>query len=164
MTRTNEYRIRSIALAIICCVTVGTAAQQQPSSIERERPLDGQFKIVSKTESIPANVKRAFSKITRQLPFSMANPGEEFQADDVVIDRTLPWRRLVFAGAQDEKWFVHYERGGYAHGYYVAAFKVNPHGDANFYWGCSVEGVAKTLDELRTMVVACRLARADSYW
>ena len=70
----------------------------------------------------------------------------------------------MFAGAQDDQWFVHYERGGYAHSYYVAAFKVNPHGDANFEWGCSEVGVAKTVEELRTMVAACRLAKADSYW
>ena len=164
MTRTNEHRIRSVILSIICCLPFGTGAQEKPSSIEREHRLDGQFKLVSKTEDIPAHVKQVFSKISRQPSFAMANPGEEFQDTDQVIDRTLPWRRLVFAGTQDDKWFVHYEHGGYAHSYYVTAFKVNPHGAANFEWGCSVVGVAKTLEELRTMVAACRLAKADSYW
>lgn len=163
MTRTNEHRIRSVILSIICCVPFGAAAQQQPPSIEREHRLDGQFKLVSKTQDIPANVKHVFSKIRREPSFEMANPGEEYQATDYV-DRTLPWRRLVFAGTQDEKWFVYYEHGGYAHNYYVTVFKVNPHGDANFEWGCSVVGVAKTLDELRRMVAACRLAKAGSYW
>ena len=164
MIRTNEHNFRSVILSIICCLPLGAAAQQQPSSIEKERRLDGQFKLVSKTEDIPANVKHAFSKISREPSFAMANPGKEFQATDYVVDRALPWRRLVFAGTQDEKWFVHYEHGGYAHSYYVAAFKVNSHGEANFEWGCSVGGVAKTLEELRTMVAACRLAKADSYW
>ncbi len=94
----------------------------------------------------------------------MANPGEKFQADDVVIDQTLPWRRLVFAGAQGDEWFVHYERGGYAHSYHVTAFKVNPYGDADFEWGCSVIRKANALEELRTMVSACRLAKANGYW
>ena len=164
MIRTNEHRLRSVILSIICCLPLGTAAQQQPSPVEKEHRLDGQFKLVSKTEDIPANVKHAFSKISREPSFAMANPGKEFQATDYVIDRALPWRRLVFAGAQDEKWIVHYEHGGYAHSYYVTAFKVNSHGEANFEWGCSVRGVAKTLEELRTMVAACRLAKADSYW
>jgi hypothetical protein len=164
MTHTNEHRIRSVVLSIMCCLPFGTAAHQQPSSIEREHRLDGQFKLVSKTAGIPANVKDAFAKITRQPSFAMANPGEKFQATDFVIDRTLPWRRLVFAGAQDGKWFVHYERGGRGHSYYVTTFKLSPHTDANFEWGCSVVGVAKTLEELRTMVAACRLAKADSYW
>ena len=75
----------------------------------------------------------------------MANPGQKFQATDVVLDRTLPFRRLVFAGAQNDKWFVHYEEGGYAHGYYVVAFKVDSQGDAHFIWGCSGIDGAKTL-------------------
>ena len=74
----------------------------------------------------------------------MANPKQRFQATDVVIDQKLPWRRLVFAGVQDDKWFIHYERDGYAHSYYVAAFKANSHGDALFLWGCGVGKNAKT--------------------
>src|SRR5579872_6793848 len=158
ITRTNVQTIRSVILSITCCLPFATAAQQQPSSPTENHRLDGQFKLVSKTEAIPANVKNAFCKITREPSFAMANPGETFQADDVVIDRTLPWRRLVFAAAQDDKWFVHYERGGYGHSYYVTAFKLSPHGDSNFEWGCSVLHVAKTLEELRTMVATCRLA------
>jgi hypothetical protein len=141
----------------------GTAAQQ-PSSIEREHRLDGQFKLVSKIEDIPANVKQAFSKISRQPSFAMANPGEKFQATDYVIDRTLPWRRLVFAGVLGDAWFLHYERGGLAHSYYVVAFKADSHGDVRFAWGCGVGNSAKTLEQLRTMVATCRLADAESYW
>jgi hypothetical protein len=164
MIRKHEHRLRSAILSIICCLPIGAVAQQRPSSIEKEHQLEGQFKLVSKTEDIPAKVKHAFSKISREPSFAMANPGRDFQATDYVIDRALPWRRLVFAGTQDEKWFVHYEHGGYAHSYYVATFKVNSHGEANFEWGCSVEGAARTLGELRTMVAACRLAKADSHW
>jgi hypothetical protein len=99
-----------VPLAFIgfCCMPFGAAAQQQPSSIEREHLLDGQFKMISKTEDIPATVKQAFSKITRQPPFAMANPGQKFQVTDFVVDGTLPWRRLAFAGVQDDKWFVHF--------------------------------------------------------
>ncbi len=133
-----------VIVSITCSLPLGAPAQQQPSSIQKGHRLDGQFKLVSKTEDIPANVKHALSKISREPSFAMANPGKEFQATDYVIDRALPWRRLVFAGTQDEKWFVHYEHGGYAHSYYVTAFKVNSDGEANFEWGCSVGGVAKT--------------------
>jgi hypothetical protein len=134
------------------------------ASTERKHLLDGQFKIVRKAEGMPANLKQAFSKVTREPSFEMADPGQKFQVTDVMLGQALPFRRLVFAGTQDNTWFVHYERGGYAHSYYVNAFKVNPHGDANFIWGCPVAGVAKSLEELRTMVAACQLAKADSYW
>jgi hypothetical protein len=153
-----------LALIGFCCLPFGVAAQQQPSSIEKDHLLDGQFKVISKTEDIQVNVKQAFSKITREPSFVMANPGQKFQVDDVVVDRTLPWRRLVFAGTQDDKWFVHYERGGFAHSYYVVAFKADPHGDAQFVWGCSVPDGAKTPEQLRRMVANCQLSNAESYW
>jgi hypothetical protein len=120
--------------------------------------------VVSKTEAIPTNVKQAFSKISRQPSFAMANPGQRFQATDVVLDRTLPFRRLVFAGVQDDRWFVHYEKGGYAHGYYVVAFKVDPHGDAHFVWGCSGVDGGKTLEQLTRIAADCQLSKAESYW
>ena len=138
---------------------------EQPASIEKEHFLDGQFKVVSKTEVIPANVKQVFSKMTRQTSFAMANPGQAFQVTDEVLYRKLPWRRLVFAGVQGDKWFLHYERGGLAHSYYVVAFKADPHGDARFVWGCSTPDGAKALEQLRTMVATCRLSDdAEGYW
>lgn len=127
--------------------------------------LDGQFKLVSKTEGIHDDVKQAFDKITRQTPFAMANPGEPFQVTDVVVFQKLAWRRLVFAGVQGDMWFLHYERGGLAHSYYVVAFKVDPQGEPRFVWGCATTGAAKTLEELRTMVAACRLSDdTKGYW
>lgn len=140
------------------------AQERQRASTESEHLLDGEFKIALKTDGIPANLKQAFAKVSRERSFEMADPGQKFQVTDVVLGESLPFRRLVFAGTQDNTWFVHYEHGGYAHSYYVIAFKVSPHGDANFKWGCPVAGVAKSLEELRTMVVACQLAKADSYW
>jgi hypothetical protein len=160
----NGHEIRCFVLSIICCVPFGAGAQQKPLLVEKEHLLDRQFRVISKTEDIPANVKQAFSKITRQPSFVMANPGQKFQATDFVLDRTLPWRRLVFSGVQDNNWFVHYERGGIAHSYYVVAFTADPRGDANFIWGCSVVDGAKTIEQLRRMVANCQLSNAENYW
>jgi hypothetical protein len=138
--------------------------ENQMSASEKEHILDGSFTVVSRTDGIPANVKQAFSTITRQTSFAMANPGEAFQVTDVVLYRRLPWRRLVFAGVQGDLWFLHYEHGGLAHSYYVVALKADSHGGARFVWGCGVGESAKTLEQLRTMVATCRLADAESYW
>ena len=70
----------------------------------------------------------------------------------------------MLAGAQDDKWFLHYERGGLAHSYYVVAFTADSHGDARFVWGCSIADGAKSLEQLRTMVATCQFANAESYW
>jgi hypothetical protein len=162
----NRRRLRSsLVSCVVCCLPLATVAQQHPpSATERVHLLDGQFKVLSKTEGIPANVKQAFSRIAREPSFAMADPGQKFQVTDVVLDRTLPFRRLVFAGVQDDMWFVHYEKGGYAHGYYVVTFKVDPHGDAHFMWGCAGIDGAKTLEQLRKLVNGCQSSEAKSYW
>jgi hypothetical protein len=161
----RKYRSASLVLSLVCWLPyVGVAQQDQSSVVEKEHLLDGQLKVVSRTEDIPANVKQAFSKIAREPSFAMVNPGRKFQATDVVLGRKLPLRRLVFAGVQDDKWFIHYERGGLAHGYYVAAFKADSHGDARFVWRCGVGKSAETLEQLRTMVATCQLADAGGYW
>lgn len=152
---------------VICCValTAAVAKQQghQLSASEKEHILDGQFKVVSTTEGIPANVKQAFSEITREPSFALANPGQKFQVTDAVVDRNLPIRRLVFAGVKADKWFVHYERGGRGHGYYVLVFKVDQHGDTRFVWGGSGPNGAKNLEQLRNMVDTGNLSDGENY-
>jgi hypothetical protein len=120
----NKRRISLIVL-VICCVPFTLLAQQnghQLSTAEKEHILDGQFKMISTTGSMPANIKQAFSETTREPSFALADPGQKYQVTDVVVDRNLPFRRLVFAGVKDDKWFIHYERGGRGHGYYVLVF------------------------------------------
>src|SRR5438093_1868429 len=101
----NEQGIKLVVL-VICCVPFTAIAQQnrhQLSAAEREHILDGQFKVVLTTEGFPLKVKQAFSEIARQASFAMANPGQKYQVTDVVVDRNLPFRRLVFAGVKDDE-------------------------------------------------------------
>jgi len=162
----NEHRISLVVLVISCVAFTAVAQQQghQLSAAEKEHILDGQFKMVSTTEGMPANVKQAFSEITREPSFALANPGQKYQVTDVVVDRNLPFRRLVFAGVKDDKWFVHYERGGRGHSYYVLVFKVDPHGDAHFVWGGSGPNGAKNLEQLRKMVATGQLSDGENYY
>jgi hypothetical protein len=68
-----------------------------------------------------------------QYPLEMADPGRPFQVTDVVVDKTLPGRRLIAAYAAADDWIVHYEAGGVAHTYHVAFFRI--HGKtAAFVW------------------------------
>jgi hypothetical protein len=162
----NAHRM-SLVMLVLCCVALSAVAQQQGhrlSAAEKEHILDGQFKVVSTTEGMPANVKQAFSEITRESPFAMANPGQKYQVTDFVVDRNLPFRRLVFAGVKDDKWFVHYERGGRGHCYYVLVLAVDPHGDAHFVWGGSGPNGAKNLEQLRKMVATGQLSDGDNYY
>lgn len=163
----NRHRIFLFVATLCFFSTITLSAQQfhkRLSPTEKQHILDGPYTDVTKTEVLPAAVKQAFAGITAEPSFALANPGQKFQLTDVNPDRALARRRLIFAGARGDEWFVHYERGGLAHGYFVVAFHVNPHGGAHFVWGCSVADRAKILEQLRNLVAACRLSEEESYW
>jgi hypothetical protein len=161
----NQRTAIPLLLCIVWWMPCLTLAQEQPASSSGSKHLlDGQFKVVSKTDGIPANIKQAFSKVTREAPFAMADPGKKFQVTDVVYDRSLPRRRLVFAGVQGDTWFVHYERGGLAHSYFVVAFNAKTQEHVDFAWGCGIAEAANSMEQLRRMVATCRLSGADAHW
>ena len=141
----------AIAGFVACCLSVGLAQQkvERVSTAERRHILDGEFKIISTTDGIPANIKQAFSQLSGQRSFAMANPGQKFQVGDVIVNRNLPFRRLVFAGAADDRWFIHYERGGRGHSYYVIVFKVGSDNKPELFWDGSGGSGAKSLEQLR---------------
>ncbi len=59
----------------------------------------------------------------------LADPGQKWEATDVIMDDTLSRKRLVWAATDGEHYVVHYESGGRGHGFHVlvATFK---NGDA----------------------------------
>jgi hypothetical protein len=54
----------------------------------------------------------------------MSNPGGPFEAGDVSFFNT-PRLRLVFGGISDRYCLVHYEYGGYAHGFKTVLFALS---------------------------------------
>jgi hypothetical protein len=163
----NEHRI-SLIVVVVCLVSSVGAAQQfhkQLSATEKEHILDSSFTMVARTEAMPANVKQAFAKITGEPSFALANPGQKYQVTDVVVDRDLPFRRLVFAGVEADEWFVHYERGGRGHSYSVLVFKVDRRNRLQFVWGGVGSHGAKNLEQLRKMVAAGQFSdEMENYW
>jgi hypothetical protein len=161
----NEHRIR-LFLAVLFCLPIPLTAQQfhtRLSPAQREHVLDGQFNEVTKTEAMPVNVRRAFAKITGEPSFALSNPGQKYQATDVVVDRDLPRRRLVFAGVRGDDWLVHYELGGIGHSYCVLLFKVDSQNRLQFMWGGAGSHGAKDLDQLRKMVADGEFADEIQY-
>ncbi len=54
----------------------------------------------------------------------MADPGEKWQATDVITEHGLPWRRLIFASLSKTHCLIHYEKGGYSHSYHLILFRI----------------------------------------
>jgi hypothetical protein len=163
-----KERRTSLCFALLFVFVTAISAQQfhkQLSATEKEHILDSLFTEVTRTEAISAIAKQAFAKITGEPSFALANPGQKYQVTDVVVDRSLPRRRLIFAGVQGDEWFVHYELGGYGHSYCVLLFTVDPRNHLQFVWGGAGSHGAKNLDQLRKMVAGGQFSdEMQNYW
>jgi hypothetical protein len=134
------------------------------SPAQKAHVLDGDFIIVTNINGLPDELKTAFSHLAGMHDFEMANPGENFQIADVIVEHGLPWRRLLFAGISNDKYFIHYEKGGRGHSYHVAVFAIGPERKVMFLWGGPGFSGAKDLTQLRTMVAAGAYADDRSYY
>jgi hypothetical protein len=54
----------------------------------------------------------------------LAEPGEKWNATDVITDPTLPGKRLIWATVGGEYYVVHYERGGIDHSFHILVAKL----------------------------------------
>ena len=65
----------------------------------------------------------------------LADPGQNWNATDVVTDATLPWKRLIWAAVGRDYYVVHYERGGIDHSFHILISKVaNGHDKPTVIW------------------------------
>jgi hypothetical protein len=55
---------------------------------------------------------------------NLAEPGGKWNATDVVMDTTLPGKRLIWAAVGGDYCVVHYERGGIAHTFHILVAKL----------------------------------------
>ena len=116
--------------------------------------LSGNFVMIDRVQSLPQTVRNAFTEVGG-IRSTMANPGERFEATDVILTPGTPRRRLIFAGVYGDRCFVHYEHGGIAHSYEVEFFKLLPTNSMEPVWRGDY-GQASDLNNLRE-----RLERGD---
>ena len=67
------------------------------------------FKITNNKKDIPRFIKKQLNCLTHG--FSIANPGQPYQATDVVFKK-LPWRQLVFLDRNNDMLVMTYLKGG----------------------------------------------------
>ena len=154
-----------LLVATVFVPTIGSPAVSHPSisqankenrivlsPSEREHVFDGEYKTALKIGQLPQQVKIVFAAIAKQAKFEMANPEDDFQLTDVITQKGLPRRRLIFAEISPHKCIVHYENGGYAHTYYVVVFSIDAAQAARFVWGGAMWTPAKNLNQLRSAI------------
>ena len=120
------------------------------SAVERRTFLTADYKIVDKVADLPEGIKKLYS-LKGSTDVLIADPGERYEATDVITNRALPRRRLIFAGVAQDRAFIHYEQGGIAHSYLVELYRLEPPDRAVGLWR-GYRGPADTFGELKQMV------------
>jgi hypothetical protein len=92
----------------------------------------------------------------------MADPGEDFERSDAIMDPRLPTRSLVSAGCSADHCLLFYRQGGYALTSHVALFRLASDG-AVLESGGILTRWARDLDEARSELLAGRVRHPD-YW
>src|SRR5665213_927988 len=134
------------------------------SKQEKQHILDGLCNVTLSTASLPKSLKDDFARATKEQKFDLANPGDKYQETDVLITPHLPRRRLVLAGSCRDRWFVHYEIGGFSHSYAVLVFRVDSNGAFRFAWGGAGHQAAKSMGDLRLSIASGKFSDDLPYY
>jgi hypothetical protein len=118
------------------------------SSAKRRAFLAADYKILRSVAELPEGIRRAFTA-KGDTRIAMADPGEQFQYGDVIVDETMPRRRLIFAGVSGDRAFVHYEEGGIGRFLVLDFFRLQPPEIAVGTWEGYCDQPARSFDDLR---------------
>jgi hypothetical protein len=121
------------------------------SSTERRAFLAEDYKILRSVTELPEGIVKDFT-VKGETRIAMADPGEKFEATDVISDPTLPRRRLIFAGVAGDRAFVHYELGGMGKSFVIEFFRLKSPEIAAGAWHGFCNGPARGLDDLRQRI------------
>lgn len=132
MTSRSSANLRSLVTSAILLALLGLGCQSHSAKSKDAVSVDlTRLQLPQNDPSLPAQISLVPIKSVRSLPDSvraripkMSNPGGLFNAGCVSI-LCIPSRRLIFGGISDRYCLVHYEYGGFAHGYTTALFAVS---------------------------------------
>jgi hypothetical protein len=159
-------------IRLLCAIgvslwSVGVAGNQAStgalSETLRAHVKNDRFQIVTSVRGLPLGVRDAMQTLFGSQDLDIAEPGAEFQVDNVVGKPKLPIRRLVAAGCSTSYCLVYYERGGSAHTWQVALFHWTP-AATRFEWGGTAAAGLKTIDEVRRAVVSGAIKSPHKVW
>ena len=121
------------------------------------------FEPVATVAALPASVRTALTDLFGSGTLEMADPGQPFQATDVMVMPRLPARRLTTAGCSSDHCLVYYERGGGTRTWRVALFHWTPD-VTRFEWGGNARGGLATVDDVRNAVLAGAVKGPATSW
>src|SRR5687767_2350128 len=154
----------AIGVSLWAAVVAGnqTAPPVALSGALRAHLKGERFGIVSSIRGLPLGVRNGLQALFGSQTLDIAEPGAEFQATDVIVNSTLPPRRLVAAGCSTAYCLVYYERGGIAHTWHAALFYWTP-AATRFEWGGIAPGGLTKIDDVRNAALSGAIGPAG-FW
>jgi hypothetical protein len=167
---TSEMRrsrvLCTLAASLLPAVLAGSQAAQ-PTALSpalRAHVMEERLQIVTSVRGLPLGVRDGLQTLFGTQSLDIAEPGDEFQVNNVVVvNRKLPIRRLVAAGCSLDHCLVYYERGGNAHTWQVALFHWRPEA-TRFEWGGTAPPGLKTVEEVRSAVLSGAIKEPNTVW
>jgi hypothetical protein len=131
-------------------VTKLAAADRQKLLQAADAPL------VTTMHDIPADVIKACAAASSGGGFELADAGRPFQVTDVITEKNLPGKRLIWAARIPGYLVVHYERGGIAHSYHVMVIALESSKKPHVVWAAAAKPM-KNYGEFRAALIAGKL-------
>jgi hypothetical protein len=133
-------------------VASATAGSFPTNASESAKLRSERFTPVTDVATFPDACKKAFATLTKERTFALANPGQPFQATDVMSMAKLPWRRLILGGTTPDRCIVYYEKGGFATSYAAVLFDISKVEEPTMIWRGVGGGAPHDLPELVSSV------------
>ena len=107
----------SVSMCNLCCGDVTKLGTEDRKALQNA----SRFHEVHTTRDLPPAV---LALCDGGGDGKLAEPGQKWNATDVIMDSSLPGKRLIWAAVGGEYYIVHYERGGIAHTYHILVAKL----------------------------------------
>ena len=111
MKRIGFYFLLAIVIQSFCFADITKLPAAQRKVLEDS----SRFHEVLATTNLPSTIIALCADDSGRL----AEPGQKWEATDVITDVFLPRKRLIWAAVFGEYSVVHYERGGRGHSFHV---------------------------------------------
>jgi len=111
--------MKIISLHLLLAVAMQSFCRADVTSLSAEHYKafkdSSRFHEIHTTTNLPPTIVALCADDSGRL----AEPGQKWEATDVITDAALPRKRLIWAATDGEHYVVHYERGGRAHSFHV---------------------------------------------
>ena len=145
-----------ILIAWLIAAGLQTPAPAPLSAAAREHLRTDTLAPIAHVADLPQLVRNALTSNFSTPTLGMADPGQEFQSTDVVMNPNLPTRRLISAGCSSDHCLVHYEQGGIAHFYRVLLVSVSKTA-AKVEWTAMSGGPMPNIADVQTQIVSGKI-------